>query len=563
MRLFLLISFLLFSHYAAAGQLVATVDRTSIASGQSLVLEVNAVGVAGELDLNGLDERFDVLSQARSNSLQIVNGSMNRSIVWRLILVPKKTGQLTIPALRVDSAQSQPIVINVRESAVDSKSSGKAEDLFIEVSLTPQSLYVQQQAVFTLRIYHAINLSEASLVMPSVEHAQFERLGEDQTYSEQRHGKTYRVIERRYGFSAQASGEMTIDPVVVQAQVPVTDAYGRQSLGSFGGLFNQTRPVRLESRSMTLKIKPRVDTMDGRWWLPARELKVEEIWPLQNKEVRVGDSITRTITLSAFGLSANQLPGIETTPSDGLQIYPDKAALNTALQGDLMLGKRVEKWALVASEPGTYTLPEVNIPWWDTVNDKARIASLPARTVVVLPALQQTESSLRPVENPTSFTPEALTNTTQESRHIWFWLAWFAFVGWALSLGAIFWWWRRQAKRDSSFPSKKEPVRLNARLRDVERACFTGEPHAVKQALLLWASKQWPDQPPMSLLQIGERLGDDAVMHEMKTLDSTHYGQSQGQANSTNPNLVRLIENALANEKKRQKAKAESLLPDL
>ncbi len=563
MRLFSLIFFIFFSSYATAAQVVATVDRTSIASGQSLILEVNAMGVTGELDLNGLDESFEILSQARSNSLQIVNGSMNRSIIWRLILMPKKAGQLMIPALRVERVQSQPIVINVREPVVDSKSSGKAEDLFIEVSLTPQSLYVQQQAVFTLRIYHAINLSEASLVMPSVEHAQFERLGEDQTYSEQRQGKTYRVIERRYGFSAQASGEMNIDPVVVQAQVPVTDAYGRQRLGSFGGLFNQTRPVRLESRSMTLKIKPRVDKMEGRWWLPARELKVEEIWPLHNQEVRVGDSITRTITLSAFGLSANQLPEIETAPNDGLQIYPDKAALNTALQGDLMLGKRVEKWALVASKPGTYTLPEINIPWWDTVNDQARIARLPPRTVVVFPALQQAESLPRAVGSPTSTTQEVPLNTTQENRQIWFWLACFAFVGWALSLGAIFWWWWRQARRDKSFLNKKEPVGLNTRLRDVERACLAGEPHAVKQALLQWASKQWPDQPPMSLLQIGQRLADDAVRHEMQALDAAQYAEPQGQAGSTNPNLVKLIQHALANEKKRQKAKAESLLPDL
>ena len=103
--------------------------------------------------------------------------------------------------------------------------------------------------------------------------------------------------------------------------------------------------------------------------------------------MEIGDSTTRTLSLAADGLLSSQLPPI-TSMSDssaisGIRVYPDQESSDQIERTEGFLGKRTRSEALVASGSGSWTLPEVRVPWWNTKTDTLEYAVLPSTTISV------------------------------------------------------------------------------------------------------------------------------------------------------------------------------------
>lgn len=76
--------------------------------------------------------------------------------------------------------RSQPISLNVTQSET---SEAQLAPVFIESSLDQPSVYVQAQAILTLRIYHSVALYDDSSLTPlHLSDALVEQLGESRTY---------------------------------------------------------------------------------------------------------------------------------------------------------------------------------------------------------------------------------------------------------------------------------------------------------------------------------------------------------------------------------------------
>ncbi len=556
-----LIFLVLFFSQANGAEVIAEVDRTSMTDGQSLLLTVTASGVSGELDTRALEKDFDIVSQSRSSNIQIINGSMNRSIDWRLVLLPKRSGQLKIPAITVAGISSQAINIRVDPAVAGQSNAGADQDIFIDVSLTPQILYVQQHAVYSLKIYHAVNIAEASLMMPSLDGAQFKQMGEDKAYTEQRGGRSFRVIERLFSFVAESAGELNISPAVVQAQVAANDPYRQRR---FGGFLTQNKQVRIKSRSIPVTVKAKPAGFRGKWWLPAESLTITRDWSKDLTEINIGDSITQTIQLSATGLSGHQLPEITASKVDGLNIYPDKAEQSTGLSGRTLLGQRTEKWAIIATQAGTYTLPEISIHWWDTVHGKARVSKLPAQTFIVLAAAQDASkvntknnienNSLK--DNSASISRESIQQSKEAfipvllKNNIWFWISCLITCIWFVTL-FIFWrLWKSRHDSGLAPENNDRAGQSNINIRTLEKNCRGANSAQIKKSLLEWGRYQWPASPPVSVLEIGRRLNNSSIQIFMAQLDAIHYGSSDAPLSLSTEQLIKQIKQVLAEQKK-------------
>ena len=106
---------LLFTQGAAAATLDATVNRSTVAVGESFTLTLVADGVSGKPDLQSLEENFDLLSTSTRREVQIINGEMSDLQSWDIQLMPRRLGDLVIPSLRLEGAISQPLTIKVVE----------------------------------------------------------------------------------------------------------------------------------------------------------------------------------------------------------------------------------------------------------------------------------------------------------------------------------------------------------------------------------------------------------------------------------------------------------------
>jgi len=524
----------------ALAALQAYVDHNPVAQDESFTLTVESSGdVDGTPDWSPLKQDFDLQGQSRNTSLSIVNGSISRTTQWQISLIPKRSGRLQIPPISVGGEQTQPLSVTVTPAS-QAQAQQPGGDLFMEVSAEPATAYVQQQIIYTVRLFHAVDLgSGSSLSQPGLPdgNAVVEKLGKDKHYQSLRNGVRYDVIERRYAIYPQKSGDADIAPVEFDGDI--VQAGGSGMLGFGIDPFNQrTRHKRLHSRPVHITVKPIPAAFHGAQWLPARSLQLEQSWSPNPPQFQIGQPVTRTLSVLADGLTASQLPALGGTVVSGLKQYPDQPSLKETQDSDGVTGLRTEKTAFIPTQAGSVTLPAIKIPWWNTTTDKMEIATLPARTFTVAaasagghpasppaPAVPATVAPAPAVQHPkpatTILSPQPAPQPTAPGR--WPWIALLLGIGWLATAGA---WWRHARRgTDGIKPVRRKDESLHQLEKALKTCCLANDAAQAKNAVLAWARRRWVEHPPMSLTAMARRcpgpLGD-----ALDDLDRTLYAQT-------------------------------------
>ena len=492
----------------------ATVDRARLNEGETfdLILESEDVTQFGMPDLTPLRDQFEVVSTRQENRLSTFAGQARSSTRWIVTLLPRQSGYVVVPPLKLGDAQSQPITLQVLKN--DPASGGKLAPIFIDASLDRESVYVQAQAVLTLRIYHSVSLYDDSSLTPlSIPDARVEQLGDPRTFETDINGVRHGVIELRYAIFPQQSGELSI-PAQVFSATPVERSNGYE-FNPFGP--RPGRPTRVKSPEIPLEVKPRPASWPADVpWLPARALTLSEAWNPEPKAVTVGDSLTRSLMLRAEGLSSAQLPPLPIQDSTGLRRYPDQPQQRNEVNDKGLIGSREESEALVPSQSGRITLPEVQVLWWNTELDRLESASLPARTLEVAsnPSLE--------VEAPVG--GQAVARDAAQVL-LWPWQLACALLALTTVLGFGLWWHAR--RQPAILPTAQTGPSPRTLLDDLKRACLANDPQATRQALDAWARQQ-----PETLADMAARFAtlSDALDGLNGALYSETGNQWQGES---------------------------------
>ncbi|EGH98353.1 BatD family protein [Pseudomonas syringae] len=494
-RVYTLLTGLLLSLIALslqAAQLTASVDRTRLNAGETveLTLETDDVTQFGKPDMSSLEASFEVRDTRQLNSLKTLDGSSQATTRWIVTLLPRETGSVIIPSLQLGELKSQPLTLQVMQSETKEPTSHLAS-IFIEASLDQDSVYVQAQAVLTLRVYHSVSLFDDSSLNPlQVPDARVEKLGDARTYEKLINGVRHGVIETRYAIYPQQSGVLTIPSQVFSATLvqPPAEAQGQEA-NPFGP--QPGKSVRVKSAEVPLTVKPKPANYPADIaWLPARSISLEENWSPEPGTTQVGDSLTRTITLKAEGLAGAQLPPLAPTEVPSLRRYPDQPQLRNLPSERGLIGTREEREALVPGRAGAIELPAVEVTWWNTREDYLEHTSLPART------LQISNNPGLAVDTPVSNDQGGVTVI---GPPVWPWqLSTLLFVCTTL-LGLALWWRARGqpaiARTVQAGPSPRTV------LDDLKRACLANDPQGTRQALDAWARQQ-----PETLAEMAARF---------------------------------------------------------
>ncbi|MHC6224779.1 BatD family protein [Pseudomonas sp. X10] len=470
-RLGVLLLSLLFTVQAQAA-LQASVDRARLEAGETLELTLESQDVTqfGKPDLSALEGDFEVRGTRQLNSLHTLDGETRASTRWIITLLPRRSGSLQIPALQLGQARSQAIDLQVQPA--DSSRPGSAAQVFIEATLDSDNIYVQAQAVLTLRIYHSVSLYDDSSLSPlQLDNAKVEPLGESRTYEKQINGVRHGVIEMRYALYPQQSGPLEIPPLTFTATA--VDTAQQQPGSPRGGKQVQVSslPLRLEARPI-----PPEYPADAPW-LPARSLTLEEHWNPDpaRQPTQIGDSLTRSITLRAEGLSSTQLPPLPATEVKGLRRYPDQAQLRNEVSERGMTANREEREALVPTHAGNLQLPAQEVTWWNTREDHLEHSSLPAR------ALNVQDNPALGIETPVS-------DSGARTALLWPWQLSTLVLALTTLLGFALWW--RARSQPAVLRAAQNGPSPRSLLDDLKRACQANDPQATRQALDAWARQQ-------------------------------------------------------------------------
>lgn len=502
---------------AASAQVLHTfLDRSHVSLGDTVTLNIQSSGALGTPDLTPLEKDFQILGTSSSSSVQIANGNTIRTMQLGIALKPLHAGTIAIPALNVGGATTQPLALEVGTAPSGGK--GRTGDpVFMETSTLSSAPYVGEQTVYTVRLFYLPDIN-GSLTDPSADGADLIKLDRDHTYTVDRNGYAYKVIEYSWALIPQRTGSIAVQGPTFQGQ--------RLAVGNPGTWFNNpnalfnnpnallngqvpgmgapvsaTAPeIRIDARAAPAGV--------GKPWLPARDVKLKLTGLPANGEATAGVPLTVTLSISATGQSADALPEPELPAIAGARVYPDQTQNSTDDSGPWLQGTRTRSFAIVPQRDGELSIPAITLDWWDVAHDRAEQASVPARILQVsgavvgassAPPPQAAQPVIRNTPVPAaSAAPATAPILSNEAQPVWRAIALVSFALWLLVVvAAVAWFSMRRKERKAAPPGAKaaiaEALPDHRTLRkETLDAARSHDAAACERALLAWARASRP-----------------------------------------------------------------------
>ena len=493
----------------AVAEIRSDVDRRTISMGESLRLTVtgDASERLDQLDLAALQFDWEILSTSSSTNTSFINGARSTTRTLTLDLLPVRDGILSIPSLSTGGNRTTPIAITVNPQVV---SAGGDDSVRFDIDIDKRDVYIQEQLILTVTIEQAINLDGAEVTQLAIGGAIVEELSR-RNFQRQINGRLWRVTQLRYAIYPQQRGMLEVPSLSLTAREVLP---GRSLLGARLG-----KRFKLSKDAIQVNVKPVPENFPGDVWLPAVSLELRQSWSKPPESMEVGDSTTRTLTLAAEGLLSSQLPSITSmsdhSKSAGIRVYPDQESSDQIERTDGFLGQRTRSEALVASGGGSWTLPEVSVPWWNTETDTLQFATLPSTTISVGTPVIETPGALD------------MTQVAAKPSSPPYWLTALAASGWLLAtvLSWIVW---RSRQRVNTEPSNPQPEdRLRPLLTALKASTAQRDAALTRDLLMRWATVHFGET--VRTFQQLRSLCSDALAQETYILERTLYASGDEQ----------------------------------
>ncbi len=269
--------------------------------------------------------------------------------------------------------------------------------------------------------------------------------------------RTYIVVPQRDGTFTLPQAEITFGYAAVPGQM----TQGKVSLPQF-----------------RFTVTAASGAAEGASGVVAAKVAVTQDLSTDPKTLKAGDTLVRTITVRAEGLRAMMIPAPEFSPLPGIRLYQQDPVLSeeTDPRGLPLAGVRKDVVQYLFSKVGQYTLPAIEVSWFDPVTAKTETVSAPAISASVAEAPVAATGLAPPAPEP------------EAPRFNWFlagMIATFAFV-----TGLVIWLLAQAlSKLEQSFERRRSDDRHceAASFRLVDQACEDGSSMEIEKALDSWS----------------------------------------------------------------------------
>jgi hypothetical protein len=240
-------------------------------------------------------------------------------------------------------------------------------------------------------------------------------------------------------------------------------------------------------------------------------LHVDDHWHPVPGTAKVGDAFTRTITMTADDLPGMAFPPLNVRKIEGMGLYTKQPQVADEMQRSEFTGKRIETISYVCEQEGTFTVPEVQIQWWNPKTESLQNIVLEALELKVAanPLLQKE----KPVDSKVS----------GDARFFWKWTV--SVLLFSALAGTAFIWQRRRMKRQSSQVTDKEDELFNK----FQEVSASHDAAATMQALLHWLDYSELTGSSGSLSRFIELADDSELAMQIEALETTLYATGHKQ----------------------------------
>ena len=394
--------FLLTLPLLANAQLEAFVDPRKVDEMETLrlTLRIDGQRETPQPDLSPLETDFEILGTNTSSQYRSINGQVRSWVEYQIRLRPKRSGTLTIPPLTLGQFTSDALTVEV--TALDPSIKRAVEQMvFFESELSPDPVYVQSQLTLTRRLFYStssgVQMYSDLPGAPQLPDAVVLDLGDTKSYTEERGGLTYGVLEQRFAIVPERSGELVIPPVSITSSIRLLKQGRMRRSG-----------IRVRSEELRVQVQPIPAAYPASApWLAAQDVQLIELWQPDPPTFTVGEPVTRRVVARVSGNVASALPPFQTDLDAQLfRTYPEAPELRDSTDANTLTGTRSERFTLLPSAPGHAEVPPLQITWWDTVNNRVRTTTLAGRHVLIGGELPAGSSVPEPAAEPIAAAPE-------------------------------------------------------------------------------------------------------------------------------------------------------------
>ncbi|WP_175443272.1 BatD family protein [Vibrio sonorensis] len=184
-----------------------------------------------------------------------------------------------------------------------------------------------------------------------------ELLGEPKQYQSVLDGLEVTVVDQDYLISTINAGRFEL----TAPSFTGTFIHGDRRTGS-----TQIVDANTQGKRYQIEVKPIPENYSGQW-LPADKLQMHQTWETsegvtlggdKRHQVKLGDSLTRTIVLTISGLTQTQFPDLSLDVPSSVRSYPEKPQYATNPDGSISM---TIKQVVLPGTEGDLTIQGLNL----------------------------------------------------------------------------------------------------------------------------------------------------------------------------------------------------------
>lgn len=533
LNVFTLIFLLIIMEMASADNISASVDRLNIGENETLTLSItyDDASTSEQPNLGGLENIFEIVNSATSSETRIINGSISSIKKWRYTLAPKKPGKLLIPSFSIKDSYSDPIEIEVVDNAKLHSTQGENHgDLFVEAAVNKREAYVQEMITLTLRIYTSVQIAQPKLPELTLPGFMIEKIGDGQFETRQA-DRNYYVLEYRYALFPHKSGDFSIPKQRYQIAQIISN--GPRSLFDIRDFGTQTQARFLSTSEIPIQVHAVPADNPASYWMASDDVTLTDNL-VADQNMELGTPVTRRIEVKALGNLAANIPPLPEDMPRNLKSYREQPLLDNARAGDTLLATRTESMAIVAVEPGEYTLPEIQLHWWSNKEKKFKTSTLPERRITVRGTAASNEL---PMPSPIAGSAiESPQNTNIEPgrppAEIALYLNVYLWIGISMGLFILVvvlfvLFIHKKSKSPKVSLTEETPQQLiKNSFRDLKQACQKHDAQQARNAIIYWAQKKWQHETLLTLNDIKQKINNATFNQLANELDAALYKET-------------------------------------
>ncbi len=494
---------LIASPVSLAANIQVTVNKTKVVKNEVFQLRVvvDEKVSSDDIDFSPLEKDFYLGRPSFGTSINIINGSHSSRSEWNISLAAQRIGVAKIPAFTVAGATSQPIAIQV---TVDRDEPNIGDLIEVQSSLDRNELYPNESALLKTRLIIKADprrLQNANVIQPKSDGLTLAALGEAKQYQSVLNGMEVTVLEQNYRITANQPGEYSLSGIGFSGSV----VYGNNRSGSTRLIDASTKAKQFE-----VTVNPIPDGYQANW-LPAANLTLAQRWidadgqaiSSDTYPIKVGESITREITLDIEGITTERFPNIAVNYPDSLRVYQEKPQFEEVEQG---VTRMTLTQVLIPQQQGEIELNDISINWWNSTSKQQESDNIKGLTLSVSPGDSINMGEAAIVDD----TPTKVETVIVKDSGIWPYLTALFAVLWLLTLALWF-----KAQRAQTVEKQSKPMNSSNKNHLID---------ALKREDLVhtnYYSKEW-------LKEVPHRDKDlvAAFQKELEAMNRHHYSAS-------------------------------------